>query len=352
MNDIDHAVDAYIGELARRGRSRHTREKYQWLLWKFCDHVGPKDVDELTRYDCTRFLDRWTNASPSTLALHTSVLAGFFDFLVDLTLLERSPMENVRRPPRKRPEDLDVVTVGGPDVERMLFACEKWDEFLCLALIAYLGPRRSAAALLRRRDLDLDRGQMRFREKGAKVISKTIPDELVAILRAAEEDGLWLGPDDYLIPNRRPQTRKGERSDKVVYRIVTDVAKRARVRAHPHAIRAAFAVRFIEQKPKRIIALKELMGHARLETTLVYLRRQDKAREMEAVRDLSWGPASSALETFEKPSRESLETGSVLPPSPGMPPAGFEPAFQESAVPEPIRRKLEELRARSSRSRA
>ncbi len=328
MNEIDHAVDAYIGELARLGRSANTRTKYQWLLWKFCEHVGPRYVDELTRVDCTSFLDRWVNASPSTIALHTSILASFFDFLVDLTLLERSPMEKVRRPPRKRPEDLDVVTVSDADVERMFKAATAWDEFLCLALIGYLGPRRSAAALLRRRDLDLERGLVRFLEKGSKVIWKPIPDELLAILRAGEDEGLWLGPEDYVIPNRRPQYRKGERSTKVVYRIVKDVAERARVRAHPHAIRAAFAVRFDAQHPREVVALKELLGHARIETTMVYLRRKDKAQAMEAVRDLSW-------------------SGSALPPSPGMPPAGFEPALQESRLPEPLRWKLEELRARS-----
>jgi hypothetical protein len=31
------------------------------------------------------------------------------------------------------------------------------------------------------------------------------------------------------------------------------------------------------------------MGHTRIETTLVYLRRKDRAKAMESVRDLSWG---------------------------------------------------------------
>ncbi len=56
-----------------------------------------------------------------------------------------------------------------------------------------------------------------------------------------------------------------------------------------HAFRAAFAVQFDEAHPDQVIALKELMGHKRLETTLIYLRRKKKARAMEAVRDLSWG---------------------------------------------------------------
>jgi integrase len=259
MNDIDHAVDAYVGELARRGRSQATRRKYREILWKFCDHVGDKRCDEIERADCTTFLDQWADASPSTLALHTSIVAGFFAFLVDLTLIERSPMENVRRPPRKRPEDLDVVTVSDADVERMFAAASEWDEILCLSLLGYLGPRRGATARLRRRDVDLERGTIRFREKGGKVVTKPIPHELRELLAVAEESGLWLSPDDYLVPNRRRQYRSGERSDKVVYRIVKDVAERARVRAHPHAIRAAFAVRFATQKPDRVLALKELV---------------------------------------------------------------------------------------------
>lgn len=328
MNDIDHAVDAYIGELARLGRSQNTRRKYREILWKLCAHVGGKRCSEIERADCTSFLDRWADSSPSTLALNTSIVAGFFSFLVDITLLEHSPMATVRRPPRQRPEDLDVVTISSADVERMFVAACEWDEVLCLSLIGYLGPRRHAVATLRRRDVDLERGLARFREKGGKIITKPIPNELVAIMRVAEAEGVWISPDDYLVPNRRRQYRKGERSDKVVYRIVKDVAARARVHAHPHAIRAAFAVRFADQKPDRLVALKELMGHSRIETTMVYLRRQDKAREMEAVRDLTWGSPA-------------------FPSSAGMPPTGFEPVLGESSLPEPLRRKLEELRARS-----
>jgi hypothetical protein len=50
---------------------------------------------------------------------------------------------------------------------------------------------------------------------------------------------------------------------------------------------AAFAVQFDEQKPGHVIALKELLGHSRVETRMVYLRRKDRAKVMEAVRDLS-----------------------------------------------------------------
>jgi integrase len=157
----------------------------------------------------------------------------------------------------------------------------------------------------RQAGIDVDRATIRFREKGGKLIVKPIPGELLEILQAADEQGLWIDPNDYVIPNRRP-AKNAERSHKVIYDTVKKVAERARVATHVHALRSAFAVRFDDQHPREVIALNELLGHSRIETTMLYLRRKDKARAMEAVRDLSWSP---------------------LPPSRLVPPAGFEPAL-------------------------
>jgi integrase len=182
----------------------------------------------------------------------------------------------------------------------MLEACEDWQELLCVATAVYLGPRRAALARVRRGDVDLARGTVRFIEKGGKVAVKPLPDEYLAILIAAERDGLWNAAGDYLIPNRRPASvRRVERSDKVIWETVKRVAARAGVRAHVHALRAAFAVQFDEAHPDQVLALKELMGHNRIETTLIYLRRKDKAKAMESVRDLSWGVSGFSSQAQE-----------------------------------------------------
>ena len=320
MNELNHAMDAYLGDLARAGRTRDTRKKYQWLLWMFADFLereGVIECDRITSDLCRRFLDRWVESSPSTMALHHTILTRFFKFLVDETVLEHSPMERIGRPRRKRPEDLDVVTVSSEDVEKLFRAADGWQEVLCLSVLAYMGVRRRAAANAKRRDVKLEqtedgrwRGTIRFAEKGGKVAYKPIPDELVALIRAADQQHVWTSADEYLIPNRRTR-RNRERDPKVIYDTVKKIADRAGVRAHVHSLRAAFAVRMDELYPGRLIAVKELLGHARVETTMVYLRRQDKTREMETVRGLTWG--------------------SVFPPLADVPPAGFEPAFQESA---------------------
>jgi len=78
-----------------------------------------------------------------------------------------------------------------------------------------VGARRNAASQLRWRDVDLEEGRLRLREKGRKVVGLPMPHELVAILAAAFESGqLACRPDDYVIPNRRPASvRRAERSN-------------------------------------------------------------------------------------------------------------------------------------------
>jgi integrase len=136
-------------------------------------------------------------------------------------------MTRIARPRRPRPEDLDVVIVTPADVERMLRATADWQEFLCLSVLAYLGLRRDSVSRLRWRDVDLAEGTIRFREKGNKISIKPMPDELRLILRSAIESAeISCGPDDYVIPNRRPASvRRAERSNKVIWETVRTLAR-------------------------------------------------------------------------------------------------------------------------------
>jgi integrase/recombinase XerD len=322
---FNRAIDDYEGELARRGKSASTRRSYRRNLVHFARMTRDKPPATLTLEDYERFTDRWVDAKPSTLASAVSLAHGFSTYLYEKGITETNVAAPLKRPRRQRPEDTEVITVSASDVQKMLSACEDMQELVCLASAIYLGARRAALARVRRSDVDLVNGTVRLLEKGGKVNVKPLPDEYQALLVAAERDGLWQSPSDYLIPNRRPASvKRRERSDKVVWETVKRVAKRAGVRSHVHALRAAFAVAFDEAHPDQVIALQELLGHTRIETTLVYLRRKDRAKAMEQVRDLSWGlsvPSSQALKAH----------------------TGFEPVPWESGIVEPLLRRLREL---------
>jgi len=227
-------------------------------------------------------------------------------------------MERIKPPRRPHPEDLDVTAVSGADVRRLFDACETWTELLCLSTLAYLGPRRRAASNLRRRDVDIERGTIRFREKGGKVITKPIPEEFAELLREAVRLGvIATDADSYVIPMARGQRRDGDRDDRLIWRTIKKLGERAGVEVHPHSLRAAFAVKFLETHPGEVEALQRLMGHSKMETTQIYLRRLDRERAMERVRDLSWGSpfASIAVEA-----RTGFEPVKVPLRSPELPP--------------------------------
>lgn len=95
MNDLHYAFDAYLGDLARAGRTPATRLKYQQILWAFADTIDERDCDRITPDHCRRFLDRWVNATPSTQALSWTILNGFFGFLVAETVIDENPMARI-----------------------------------------------------------------------------------------------------------------------------------------------------------------------------------------------------------------------------------------------------------------
>ena len=297
---LDRAIDLYLGDLARRGHSPRTRDDYRRKLLPLCGPkkvVEPPDVREIATDDCRRHLDLWIESAPGTRYHSWAVLSGFFKWVYRQGIIETNPMARVEPPKRHRAEDLDVVTLSGADVRRMFDACESWHDLLCLSTLAYLGPRRAAASNLRRRDVNLERGVIRFREKGGKVIPKPIPAEFAHLLRAAMDAGaIGNSADSYIIPMIRRQRVKGNRDSRIVYRAVKRLAARADVeRAHVHAMRGAFAVQFLETHPGEREALQRLMGHTKADTTELYLRRLDKERAMESVKDLSWGAPFGAL---------------------------------------------------------
>lgn len=148
---LSRAVDLWMGELARAGRTESSRLSYERYLFKLVDHIERPDVSvrEVTVNDCRAFLDQWIGKSSSTVASIHSALNGLFSWLYLESEIDENPMMRIVRPRRPRAEDVDVVVVTAAEVERMLVACKDWQEFLCLTVLAYTGIRRDSASRLR-----------------------------------------------------------------------------------------------------------------------------------------------------------------------------------------------------------
>ena len=312
MLTFDRAVDDHLGDCARRGFTRSTLRTYRRTYDLFGERLPrDQDVSKITTDDLRRFLNAHGRLATGTVAGFESHLASLFGSLYLDGKIARNPMDRVIRTRRKRSEDLDVVTVSTDDIRRLILTAARgsWTERLCVAVLAGAGPRRHAAALLRLSDYAGERYEiidgatvrkplLRFREKGNKTIWKPVQEELDSLIRAAVAAGVYVDSlelladsdhsgDPYLIPPEA-KLRKIDRDDRVIWRTVKDVAARAGVDAHVHALRAGFAVAYIEAGGDSV-ALQELLGHRSPETTRIYLRKLNKQQAMEPVRSFSYG---------------------------------------------------------------
>jgi integrase len=355
MLTINRAIDLYAGDLSRRGCSERTRYTYTRILGLFADRLPEAlDVSKITSDDCRRFLDLYNRRAAGTKVHTYTVLSSFFKWLVTTEQTKRSPMTPIPRPRRQRSEDLDVTTVTGDDVRRLLAAGEGWTERLAVAVAVYLGPRRHALSQLRLHgDYNRATGKLRFREKGSKTIWKPVPDELANLIEAAIDAGVYKASlafladsdqsgDPYLIPPEA-KLQKVDRDDRVIWRVVKRVADRAGVETHVHALRAAFAVGYLEQNPGDTYGAQQLLGHANPQQTQVYLRMLDKDTVMERVRSLSWEPQPDAVVDEVAAMREKIAdlqsrlataeaAHATLEASGVMGAGGFEPPQADSPV--------------------
>jgi integrase/recombinase XerD len=344
MLTTDRAVDLFLGDLARRGYSDRTRTTYSRILDKLCDRLpDDHDVAKITADDLRRFLDQWNRRAPGTRAHVFAVVSSFFGWLYRDGKIRTNPLDRLERPRRLPAEDLDVVTVTSADVVALLENAHTWTERLAIGILAYLGPRRHATALLRLSDYDRARRTIRFREKGGKTIWKPVPDELVTLLEAAIAAGAVVDRADYLIPPEGPLARRGDRDDRIIWRVVNRVATRAGVRAHVHALRSAFAVFYLEQRPGDVEALQALLGHRSLRTTEIYLRKLNRGVAMERVRDLSW--TGNTSEAGSPQTADDRLAASRLVGAGGFePPWPDSPGGKRADSLKPLERRLDELR--------
>lgn len=293
--NTSRAVDLFLGDISRRGYSERTRSTYSRILDKLCDRLPlDSDVSKVTTDDLRRFLDTMSGRkkrgkgtySRGTQAHTEAVLSSFFGWLYHEQKIVRNPMDRLPRTRRIPAQDLDVVTVSADDVRKLMKAATTWPERLAIGLLVYTGARRRAVARLKLADYDRTRGRLRFREKGGKTIWKPVPTELATLLDAAIAAGVY-EDQDYLVPPRHYLSAE-ERDDRIVWKLVKDVAGRVGVNASPHPLRRAFAVGFLSTHPGEIKTLQLLLGHSSLATTERYVQGMEKELAMERVRPMSW----------------------------------------------------------------
>ena len=158
------------------------------------------------------------------------------------------------------------VVLNGTEVKALLAACKLLKHRLIIGLCYGCGLRCSEVRNVQIADADLERGMLHVRQgKGSK--DRCIPlgkmlSRGIAQYIAAENPRKYLfeGNDGEGLSQRGTQW------------VIEQAVKRAGIRkdVHTHTLRHSYATHLLEQGVN-ILAIKELLGHAHIETTMVYL---------------------------------------------------------------------------------
>jgi integrase/recombinase XerD len=260
-----------LEELQRRNYSHRTAKTYVRIVSDFAeyfhqppDKLGP---EQIRQYQAHLFQAK--KLAPATVSQYVSALR----FLFIKTLRRHFLAEYIPFPKsRKR-----LPTVLSPEeVTRLIdAACNLYHRTLLMTLYS-TAARRAELCRLKVQDIDSQRMMIRINQgKGGRDREVPLSPKLLEILRVYFR---WMQPQTFLFPG----TVKGVRADvpitpNVVWLACRQAAQRAGITKplSPHSLRHSCASHLLEAGAD-LRTIQVLLGHSRLEHTLVYLHLSPK----------------------------------------------------------------------------
>ena len=260
-----------LEELQRRNYSHRTAKTYVRIVRDFAeyfhqppDKLGP---EQIRQYQAHLFQAK--KLAPATVSQYVSALR----FLFVKTLRRHFLAEYIPFPKsRKR-----LPTVLSPEeVTRLIdAACNLYHRTLLMTLYS-TAVRRAELCRLKVQDIDSQRMMIRINQgKGGRDREVPLSPKLLETLRVYFR---WMQPQTFLFPG----TVKGVRADvpitpNVVWLACRQAAQRAGItkRLSPHSLRHSCASHLLEAGAD-LRTIQVLLGHSRLEHTLIYLHLSPK----------------------------------------------------------------------------
>jgi integrase/recombinase XerD len=274
-------LEGFFALLATR-RAPRTVEAYRRDLLQIEERLG-KPLATATADDLQTHLAelRAEGLAPATIARRLSAARSFFAHQALLGVRQDNPAAEVEPPRRRRKLPR---TLSPREAERLIEAAagttpRALRDSALVELLYGAGLRVSEAVGLERAGVDLDERIVRCIGKGGK-------ERIVPIGRsAAEALRRYLArgrpyldrrhrPELFLNAQGGPLTRAG------VFLILRRIAEKAGLepeRVHPHLLRHSFATHLLEGGAD-LRSVQEMLGHADLATTEVYLHVTDRRR--------------------------------------------------------------------------
>lgn len=264
-------IDGY-----RYGGSRKTLLHYEDHLGRcfmtFMKRKHVSTLDGVTPAVLREYLqaEAATGIAPSTLASRYQAGATFFKWAEDQEYVQFSPFRKVRRP--KVPQAA-VIGFDKNEARRLTDESARGGGWIGLrdqAIVVFLfdtGARANELLSLTAGDVDFARKRALLHGKGSKDRFVPLGPKNLAALRAY----LKVRPQN-AVANLWLTQRRTVMAEGALWMMLTNLGKYAKVdNVHAHRFRHTYASKWYTRH-RDIMALRNLLGHAKVETTQRYLR--------------------------------------------------------------------------------
>lgn len=263
-DDKDY-IELFLSAKRVEGRSEKSLSYYSKTIHKMCDEIG-KDVRRITTDDLREYLSGYQsshNSSKVTIDNIRRILSSFFGWLEDEDYIVKSP---VRRIHKVKSGSVVKDTYTDEELELMRDSCEESRDLALIDMLSSTGMRVGEIVLLNRNDID-------FKERECKVFGKGDKERIVYFdARTKMHLSKYLN-------ERKDDNEALFVSLKSPHNRLSIGAIEARLRGirlnvgidnvFPHKFRRTLATTAID-KGMPIEQLQRLLGHQRVDTTLMY----------------------------------------------------------------------------------
>lgn len=275
-----NAIQEYIAYLHDvRKISYNTEISYERDLKKAADYFASQELGDLTQVSETNlnsyllYLER-DHMSPATVSRNIASLRSFYQYLLREKKIDRDPSERLKPPKveKKAPQILTLEEVSALLHQPNCQTDKGLRDRAMMCLVYATGIRVSELVHLRLADVNLRKRYLTCAESGRE---RVIPlDEMT--LKALDDfitqarDHLLKGREsEYLFTNcyGTPMSRQGFWKVLKVYAADAGITKDIT----PHTMRHSFAAHML-QKGADIRSVQQLLGHADIATTQIYMQ--------------------------------------------------------------------------------
>lgn len=279
-------MDRYLQEQRKLGRlARSTAQRRGYALRRLSEHFGRRPLTQFTPRAIERWLLTLDHLSPSSRRQNLTNARTFCKWLIDQGVIIRDPTRSFQvRKPRAVPRALDREKVA-----QVLAALPDRRSKAIVALMLFCGLRCMEVAGMQTGDYDPHARTLFIKGKGGHERVLPVPEAAArAVDMYLEERGVVSGPLIRSESNPSKGITAGRVGALVALWMRDAGVKRGRLDGvSAHALRHTAGSDVLESSGD-LRAVQEMLGHASLTTTQIYLRRASLGQLREAMEGRSY----------------------------------------------------------------